>query len=330
MDISFIIPVYNRPAEIKALLDSMAAQTTRAFEVVIMEDGSWDTCEREVAAYKKELNVKYFYKENGGPGLARNEACKIATGNFFIFLDSDCLLPPQYVSVVCEHLLNSKIDAFGGPDAAREDFSPLQKAINYSMTSYFTTGGIRGGSERHEKFHPRSFNMGYSREVLLETGGFSSMRFGEDIDMSLRMIKAGFQTKLIKEAFVYHRRRTSIRQFFKQIFNSGIARINLYKRHPDSLKLVHFAPAVFTVGVFLIILFSIFVSSSFLFFLILYAGCILLDATVKARNSYIGVLAVATSYIQLIAYGIGFIYAAINRLLLRKKEFAEFEHSFYE
>lgn len=330
MKISFVIPVYNRPLEIKALLESMSLQSIQDFEVVIMEDGSWDTCQKEVDKYKEKLNINYFFKENSGPGLTRNEGCQKAKGDYFIFLDSDCVLPPQYFTTVRENLLNNNIDAFGGPDAAREDFTPLQKAINYSMTSYFTTGGIRGGSEKLGKFHPRSFNMGYSREVFDKTGGFSSMRFGEDIDMSLRIINAGFQTMLIKDAFVYHRRRTNIRQFFKQVFNSGIARINLYKRHSDSLKLVHFAPAIFTIGVLGILLVSIIVSPIFILLLLLHSVCIMLDATVKTRNIYIGVLAIVSSYIQLIGYGSGFIYAVFNRLILKKKEFAEFQQTFYK
>lgn len=330
MKISFIIPVYNRSLEVKALLESMSHQTVQGFEVVIMEDGSQETCEKVVDEYKEKLDINYFYKANSGPGLTRNAGCRMAKGDYYIFLDSDCVLPPTYFATVREYLLNNKIDAFGGPDAARADFTPLQKAINYSMTSYFTTGGIRGGSEKLDKFHPRSFNMGYSREVFFKTGGFSSMRFGEDIDMSLRIIKEGFQTALIKEAFVYHKRRTSIRQFFKQVFNSGIARINLYKRHPGSLKLVHFAPAVFTVGVFCIVLLSALVSPLLLLALLLHAVCILLDATIKNKNMYIGMLAVVSSYIQLIGYGSGFIYAAFNRLILKKKEFAKFQQTFYE
>lgn len=329
MNISFIIPVFNRPSEAKALLESMAIQTVQGFEVVIMEDGSWDTCKKEVDRYREKLNIKYIAKENSGPGLTRNAGCQVATGDFFIFLDSDCVLPPQYFEVVQKHLKTTQIDAFGGPDAARDDFSPLQKAINYSMTSYFTTGGIRGGGEKHEKFHPRSFNMGFSRDVFIATGGFSPMRFGEDIDMSLRIMNAGFQTGLIKEAFVYHRRRTNLRQFFKQVFNSGIARINLYKRHPESLKLVHIAPAIFTIGVILIIFFGAFVSPIFMLALVSHAGCIMLDAAIRNRSLYIGILAVVSSYVQLIGYGVGFIYAAILRLILKRNEFAEFEKSFY-
>lgn len=330
MQLSIIVPVFNRPLEIRDLLISLANQTDTGFEVLVVEDGSSDRCEPEVDAFKARLNVKYLYKGNSGPGPARNLGSELSTGDYLIFLDSDCELPPHYVQTVKQSLALDYSDAFGGPDRAKEDFTLLQRAINYSMTSFFTTGGIRGGNEKLGKFHPRSFNMGYSREVYEKTGGFSAMRFGEDIDMSIRIIGLGFCTRLIKEAYVYHKRRTNLWRFFKQVYNSGIARINLYKRHPHSLKAVHCVPAVFTAGVALILALAIFLSPYFLLLLAFHVVFIGADASVRNRSILVGLLAVVTSYTQLIGYGAGFLYASLVRLILGRGEFAAFQESFYK
>jgi len=330
MRISIIIPVFNRPLEIRGLLESLSVQTDPDFEVIVVEDGSTDKCADEVDAYRSTLHCYYIFRENSGPGRARNAGSESANGDYLVFLDSDCILPAHYIKTLKDALSADYADAFGGPDRTREDFTPLQRAINYAMTSFFTTGGIRGGSEKLDKFHPRSFNMGYSKEVFKRTGGFSAMRFGEDIDMSIRMIKAGFKTRLIKEAYVYHRRRTTLRRFFKQVYNSGIARINLYKRHPHSLKVVHLAPAVFTVGVTLMLALSVLLSPYFLLPLLFHSGFILLDAAVRNRSAWIGLLAVVASYVQLLGYGIGFIHAFVSRIIFRKGEFSMFQVSFYK
>lgn len=330
MYLSIIVPVFNRPHEAKDLLESLTLQTDSIFEVIIVEDGSSITCETVIESFRSKLDVHYIYKKNSGPGPARNVGSEAAKGTYLIFLDSDCVLPEQYVETVKRSLSLDYADAFGGPDKARDDFTLLQKAINYSMTSFFTTGGIRGSSEKLDKFHPRSFNMGYSTEVFKHTKGFSTMRFGEDIDMSIRIINAGFRTKLIKEAYVYHRRRTNLRRFFKQVYNSGIARINLYKRHPHSLKTVHWAPAVFTIGVALMIILSLLFHPYFLLLLLVHIIFILVDATIKNQSILIGLLAVATSYVQLLGYGIGFLDAFISRIIFQKKEFAKFQKSFYD
>jgi len=219
--ISIIVPVFNRPAEVEELLVSLERQSDRDFEVVIVEDGSSETCKAEAEKFNELLNLHYYYKENSGPGLSRNYGYERASGNYGIFLDSDCILPERYIETVRAALDEDHSDAFGGPDRAHDSFTPFQKAVNYSMTSFFTTGGIRGGGEKMDKFYPRSFNMGYSREVFEATKGFAGMRFGEDIDMSIRILEHGFRTRLIKDAFVYHKRRTSTRQFFKQVFNSA-------------------------------------------------------------------------------------------------------------
>jgi len=327
---SIIIPVYNRPDEVKELLKCLSLQTLKDFEVIIVEDGSTVKCDSVCESYKDKIAIKYYYKENSGPGQSRNYGCKQAAGNYFIFLDSDCILPPDYVEIVKKELSNNPIDAFGGPDKAHPDFSPLQKAINYSMTSLFTTGGIRGKSEKLTKFFPRSFNMGFSDAVFTATEGFSKMRFGEDIDMSIRILKNGFQTKLIKEAFVYHKRRSTLKQFFKQVFNSGIARINLYKKHPESLKLVHWLPTIFTLGVMTLILLSVFVNPIFLLFIALHNLLIWMDSSVRNKNLVVGFLAVITTYVQLTGYGLGFLLAVWHLMILKKEEFSAFNKTFYK
>ena len=300
MKISIIVPVYNRPKELEELLESLHNQTNKSFEVIIVEDGSTLRSESVVEDFKDKLDIKYFSKENTGPGLSRNYGCEKASGDYCIFLDSDCVLPPDYFETVLGVLLNEDVDAFGGPDKAHKDFTKFQKAINYSMTSFLTTGGIRGGSEKLDKFHPRSFNMGILMEVFNATRGFSSMRFGEDIDMSIRILRQGFKTKLIKDAFVYHKRRTNLRQFFKQVYNSGIARINLYKRHPDSLKLVHFAPALFSIGTMALLLMSFLVLPWFLIPLLLHLLLLFVSSTIKNRSVLVGFLAILTSYTRIL------------------------------
>ncbi len=329
MKLSLIIPLYNRPDEIRELLDSLCMQSEGGFEVVVVEDGSEVRSEDIVQGYADRLEVRYFEKPNSGPGQSRNYGAERATGDFLIFLDSDCIIPPQYVQAVQSFLASNPVDAFGGPDRADDSFTPIQKAINYSMTALFTTGGIRGNAKSVEKFHPRSFNMGYTREVFEATGGFAKMRFGEDIDMSIRMMNAGFSTALIPEAYVYHKRRSTFRQFYKQVHNSGIARINLYKRHPKSLKVAHCFPSAFTLGL------GVTAAAAALgwlwptWLLAGYLGLIFLDASRQYRSVRIGGLAVAASAIQLTSYGLGFIKAVWRRLVLGGDEFAAFEKNFY-
>lgn len=327
---SIIVPIYNRPVEVKELLESLTKQTDDQFEVVIVEDGSSVDCKVEVEQQKDALDVNYFFKPNSGPGQSRNYGFERAQGNYCIFLDSDCIVPPYYIETVRRELTRNYVDAFGGPDRAHESFSPLQKAINYSMTSFFTTGGIRGGGEKMDKFYPRSFNMGYSREVFETTGGFGKMRFGEDIDMSNRIIGHQFSTGLIKEAFVYHKRRTNFRQFFKQVYNSGIARINLHKRHPGTLKLVHTLPALFTFFLFLALIVSVFGSPLFILPWAVHMLIIGVDAGLQTKSLKIAGLAIVASYVQLIGYGLGFMEAFWKRIVLRKAEFEAFKHNFYD
>lgn len=327
---SIIIPVYNRPDEVRELLDSLTKQTYRDFEIIIVEDGSQQKCEDELKPFYDRLNLRYFDKPNEGPGPTRNFGAKQATGNYFIFFDSDCLIPSQYMQAVSEHLEKTYLDAYGGPDAAHESFTPIQKAISYSMTSFFTTGGIRGGDKKVDVFHPRSFNMGFSKEVFEKTGGFARLRFGEDLDLSMRIVEEGFKTGLIREAFVYHKRRTDFRKFFKQVHNSGIARINLYKRHPSTLKGVHFAPALFVV-VFGFAVFGLLVGYyHLLVLLIFYFLLIFGDAWREYNSVHVAWLSVLAAFVQHMGYGTGFIKAFWRRIVLGKPEFHAYEKNFYK
>ena len=329
MKYSLIIPVYNRPDEVDELLESLTRQTLRDFEVVVVEDGSSIPCREVVERYSSLLDVHYYSKPNSGPGQTRNYGAERSKGEYLIVLDSDCILPEQYLEAVEAELNREPADAFGGPDRAHPSFTPVQKAINYAMTSFFTTGGIRGGKKKLDKFYPRSFNMGIRSDVYRALGGFSKMRFGEDIDFSIRIFKGGYSCRLFPEAWVWHKRRTDLKKFFKQVHNSGIARINLYKKYPESLKLVHLLPAVFTVGVVLVLLGSVFFGwlSSLL---VLFALLVGVDATLKNRSLKIGLLAIAASFIQLTGYGTGFLRAWWKRCVCGKDEFSVFQKTFYK
>lgn len=329
MKYSLIIPVFNRPDEVDELLESLTCQTFDDFEVLVVEDGSSVPCEEVVKRYASRLTVHYFQKPNSGPGQTRNYGSERAQGEFLIVLDSDCILPPGYLAAVEAELQRRPAEAFGGPDRAHASFSDVQKAINYAMTSFFTTGGIRGGKKKMDKFYPRSFNMGIRAEVYRALGGFSKMRFGEDIDFSIRIFRGGYACRLFPEAWVWHKRRTDLKKFFKQVHNSGIARINLYKKYPDSLKLVHLLPAVFTVGVGLVLLSSLLCVWNWTL-LGVFALLIGVDATWRNRSVKIGMLAIAASFIQLTGYGTGFLRAWWKRCVQGKDEFSAFEKNFYQ
>ena len=329
MEFSIIIPVYNRPDEVDELLVSLTKQISGKFEVIVVEDGSNLKCDHIIDKYKEKLDIQYFFKENGGPAQARNFGSDKANNDYFIFFDSDCIIPENYFNVVEKALSENFTDAYGGPDAAHNSFTTIQKAISYSMTSFFTTGGIRGGNEKMEKFKPRSFNMGYSSLVYEKTGGFSNMRFGEDVDMSLRILDNGFETQLIREAFVYHKRRTDFRKFFKQVYNSGIARINLEKRHPGSLKPVHLVPSAFFLGtIFLLILSAL--NWLFLCPIVFYTILIFFDSLIKSRNLKVAIAAIPASFTQLFGYGMGFIVSFWRRIILKRDEFHAFGKNFYK
>jgi glycosyltransferase involved in cell wall biosynthesis len=321
MYFSLVIPVYNRPNEIAELLQSLVEQTEKNFEVVIVEDGSGTTSEAIVQSYSDKLAIHYYYIPNGGPGQARNYGAAKARGDYLIVLDSDCVIPPGYLKAVTEELNRTHADAFGGPDRAAGNFTTIQKAIDYSMTSFFTTGGIRGGKKKLDKFYPRSFNMGIRKTVFEALGGFSNMRFGEDIDFSIRIYQAGYKVCLFSPAWVYHKRRTNWEKFYRQVYNSGIARINLYLKYPDSLKLVHLLPACFTIGV-IVCLTGSFFSLGWLLPLLFYALLVWIDSG--------NFLAIPAAYIQLTGYGLGFLSACWNRLVLKKGEFSAFNKNFYK
>ena len=337
MKYSVIIPVYNRPDEARELLESLCAQTCRDFEVVIVEDGSAIPCKEVAEAYADRLDIHYYVKENGGPGRARNYGVERARGEYVLILDSDAVLPEGYIAAVEDELEREPADAFGGPDRAHPDFTPMQKAINYAMTSFFTTGGIRGGKKKLDKFYPRSFNMGVRREVYQALGGFSDMRFGEDIDFSTRIFKGGYRCRLFPEAWVWHKRRTDLKKFFKQVHNSGIARIHLSKRHPGTLKLVHLLPAVFTLGCALLLVLAAVAAAVgcphwwvMLLPLVLFALIIMADATRQERSVGVGLRAIAAAYVQLTGYGTGFLRSWWQRCVRGKGEFEAFKKNFYK
>ena len=383
MRYSVIVPVFNRPDEVDELLDSLTRQTVKDFEVIIVEDGSTKTCKDVCEKYASILNLHYYFKENSGPGQSRNYGAERSKGEYLLILDSDVVLPDKYIEnlelgidnydmlqgmntngMQGNHnfspfllrktvgskfsTLNSQLAAFGGPDAAHPSFTPTQKAISYSMTSFFTTGGIRGGKKKLDKFYPRSFNMGIRRDVYMQLGGFTKMRFGEDIDFSYRICEAGYVPQLIPEAWVWHKRRTDFRKFFRQVYNSGIARINLEKRHPGTMKLVHLLPAAFTIGVTILVLIAAFGRIMMVYGnaedfrswyylvvaalapLLLYSLLIFADSSLKNRSMKVGALSVPAAFIQLMGYGTGFLVSWWKRCVLGKDEFHAFEKNFYK
>lgn len=313
---SIIVPVYNRVDEVRDLLDSLSQQTSMDFEVVIVEDGSSVRCDGVVKEYSEKISIQYFYKENEGRSIARNYGLERANGEYFLFFDSDCVIPPEYIATIKSALDANYTDCFGGPDSAHSSFTDTQKAINYSMTSFLTTGGIRGGKVQLEKFVPRTFNMGYSRKVWEKVGGFREM-FSEDIDMSTRIRQAGFSISLIRDAYVYHKRRTNLKAFCRQIYVFGMSRITLYLLYPDSLKLVHWLPAVFVMGVMAMAVLAICLSWMWILPLVVYLLAIFVTALFSTKNLKIASLSVITSVIQLGGYGVGFLKAYIWKILLR-------------
>ena len=346
MKYSIIVPVYNRPDEVDELLQSLCEQSLKDFEVVIVEDGSQKDCKEVVGRYTDRLDVKYFMKPNSGPGQSRNYGAERAQGDYLLVLDSDVVLPTGYLQAVDDELRRQPADAFGGPDAAHPSFTDVQKAISYSMTSFFTTGGIRGGKKKLDKFYPRSFNMGIRRDVYLQLGGFSKMRFGEDIDFSYRIVEAGYQPRLFPSAWVWHKRRTDFRKFFRQVYNSGIARINLEKRHPGTLKLVHLLPMVFTIGVIALVLISAFGRAMMHYDarnwrswywvcalpwlpILFYSLVIFLDSSIRNKSLKVGLLSVPAAFVQLMGYGFGFIESWWKRCVRKQDEFTAFEKNFY-
>lgn len=331
MFFSIVIPLYNRPQEIDELLESLTQQQYGSFEVIVIEDGSFKPAKDVVMRYQDRLDVHYFKKENEGQGFARNYGFARAKGDYFIAFDSDILVPEDYLLKVAAGIQRDGWDAFGGPDAAHPSFTNIQKAISYSMTSPFTTGGIRGNKKHLGEFHPRSFNMGISRNVYEQTNGFRLSRRSEDIELSIRMIAQGFRVGLIPEAFVYHKRRATFEEFFKQTHSFGKGRIDIYKLFPRELKFVHALPAVFVVGLLGLVLLNLIhwaswgklpilalvctVGNSVL---VLYTVLLFLHAWAHTKNIRVAGLSVVSAYTQLIAYGAGFINNYMERVVWEK------------
>ena len=310
MYFSFIIPVYNRPDEIDELLQSLVHQTyTNDFEIVVVEDGSTISCKDVVNKYINQLNVSYYFKMNSGPGDSRNYGMTVAKGDYFIILDSDCIIPENYLVEVDKFLTNNYVDCFGGPDAAHDSFSDVQKAINQTMTSVLTTGGIRGASEKLGKFQPRSFNMGISKEAFEASGGFGKIHPGEDPDLSIRLWKMNFKTALIPNAHVFHKRRIDWEKFYKQVNKFGKARPILNKRYPEYSKITYWFPAVFMVGFYISLLFLIVGINAFFYCYALYFLALFTETLVKTKSLKISFLTIIATFIQFFGYGAGFLYS---------------------
>lgn len=317
---SFVIPVYNRPDEIQELLESMTRQTYKKdFEVVVVEDGSSNDCKDIIDKYINQLSISYFFKENSGPGNSRNYGMKRAKGDYFIILDSDCILPIKYLEEVDTYLTQKYVDCFGGPDAALPSFTDVQKAINFTMTSVLTTGGIRGTSERLSKFQPRSFNMGISRKAFEVTGGFGSIHPGEDPDLSIRLWNKGFSSDLFPNAFVYHKRRIDWKKFYQQVNKFGKARPILNQRYPEYSRLTYWFPTFFCMGM-LVSLLLIFVDIYFLIILyLIYLVTLAITCYIKEKSIKISVLTILATLIQFYGYGKGFLISTFKLFVIRKK-----------
>lgn len=312
---SIIVPVYNRREEVADLLRSLEAQTDKGFEIILVEDGSTQLSLPDGKG-PEGLRLKYYKKSNEGRSIARNYGMAGADGDYFVFVDSDCILPPAYIETLRRSLRNNPVDCFGGPDAAHDSFTDTQKAINYAMTAFLTTGGIRGGKVSMEKFTPRTFNMGFSREVYEKVGGFREM-FSEDIDMSTRIRNAGFSITLFPDAYVYHKRRVDMKKFWKQVHVFGMSRITLELLYPGSMKLVHWLPAVFTIGAVALIIGSFF-CKWLLIPLLVYILALWIGGTVATRSLKIGTMGVGAAMVQLTGYGTGFIKAYVSKIIMGK------------
>ena len=315
---SIIIPVYNRPQEVDELLESLCTQTFNDFEVVVVEDGSTEKCDTVCEKYASRLALHYFFKPNSGPGPSRNYGAERSQGEYLIILDSDVIVPDDYLAIVKSELDREPCDAFGGPDRAHPSFTPIQKAINYSMTSFFTTGGIRGGKQKLDKFYPRSFNLGIKKSVFEALGGFAPMRYGEDIDLSTRIFANGYSCRLFPDAFVYHKRRVKFSAFFRQVKHSGEARVILKKKYPDTFKIVHLLPSAFVVGNLLLVVMAVFQHWLWIAPILLYCLMVFLDSLLKNKDLKVALLSVPAAYVQLFGYGSGFLETFWKDILGKK------------
>ena len=331
MYFSIIIPVYNRPDEIKELLESLSiSDYNNGYEIVIIEDGSSISCKEEVKKFESKLNISYYFKENSGPGDSRNFGMKMAKGEYFIIFDSDCIIPKQYLTEVENELTQNYVDCYGGSDAALDSFSDVQKAINFAMTSFLTTGGIRGGSEKINKFQPRSFNMGISKKAFESSNGFGNIHPGEDPDLTIRLWKLGFETRLFSNAFVYHKRRIDWDKFSTQVNKFGKARPILNSWYPKYSKLTFFFPTLFILGfsasIFLALFGVCFPIICYAFYFIL----ILVSATIENKSFKIGFLSLIAVSKQFFSYGRGFLNSYIKIILLKQKPEVAFPELFFK
>ncbi len=324
--LSIIVPVYNRPDEVSELLESLSKQTDKDFEVLIIEDGSSLRCEDVCKQYEGKLDIHYYFKPNSGRSETRNYGMDRASGNYFIIFDSDCIMPSEYIETVKRYLNEDYVDCYGGPDAADSSFNDMQKAISYAMTSMLTTGGIRGATKNVNKFSPRSFNMGVSKEVYEKIGGYKNM-IGEDIDLSFRIKEAGFKTRLFPEARVFHKRRVDLKKFFRQVNTFGKARILLNTLHPGTLKLVHMLPACFVIGnIFLVLgaIISLICRWTYWWIWLLpiavYVLAIFVESYIRNKKLKIALMSIAACYSQLFGYGTGFINEFITRKASKKNQ----------
>jgi len=331
MYFSFIIPVYNRPDEIDELLESLSKLNTKFdFEVVVVEDGSTISCESIIEKYKSKLSISYYFKSNSGPGDSRNYGMNLAKGDYFIILDSDCIIPHDYLTQVIQSLQIDYVDCFGGPDAALDSFSDVQKAINFTMTSFLTTGGIRGGSEKVDKFQPRSFNMGLSKKAFKASNGFGNIHPGEDPDLSIRLWNLGFRTKLIKEAFVYHKRRISWEKFLIQVNKFGKARPILNSWYPKHTKITFWFPSLFLLGFLFSILFLEFKFPYFLYLYFLYFTILCISSFVSTKSFKIALYSVYAAIIQFYGYGKGFLLSFYKIFILKQEPQKAFPELFFK
>ena len=331
MFFSLIIPVYNRPDEIQELLESLTLQDYKDdFEVVVVEDGSSIPCRDVVTNYSNRLNISYYFKANSGPGDSRNFGMQQAKGDYFLIFDSDCVIPPHYLQSVANNLQAHYVDCFGGPDAALDSFSDVQKAINFAMTSFLTTGGIRGRSEKIEKFQPRSFNMGISKGAFLASGGFGKIHPGEDPDLSIRLWKLGYTTSLFNDSYVYHKRRIDWQKFQIQVTKFGKARPILDKWHPEYKKITFLLPTLFMLGLVGSLILLLINVQLFIYLYILYFALVFVLATVGNNNAKVGLLAVAAVFIQFYGYGTGYLTSFIKIHIFKEEPKNAFPELFFK
>ncbi|MBG6110111.1 glycosyltransferase involved in cell wall biosynthesis [Flavobacterium sp. CG_9.10] len=328
---SLIIPVYNRPDEVDELLESLSQSNyNEIFEIVIVEDGSTLRCQDVAQKYGNKLDISYYYKENSGPGDSRNYGMKKARGDYFIIFDSDCIIPKQYLDEVEKALKQNYVDCFGGPDKALDSFSDIQKAINFAMTSFLTTGGIRGGSEKIDKFQPRSFNMGLSRKAFEASQGFGNIHPGEDPDLSIRLWNLGFETKLFPNAFVYHKRRIDWDKFSVQVNKFGKARPILNSWYPKYNKITFFFPTVFLIGFVVALLALVFNNDLLLKMYFMYFLVLFLVSTYQNKSLKIGYLSLIAVWKQFFGYGLGFMESFIKIIILKQKPQKAFPELFFK